>query len=377
MALSSIQMNGSEIEKDLLKPVPEFYTSRWFAEQELTFRFPRDVRIHLNAPSVENFDPHKPVALVLYALPNGNTIEHTAGKIMTPGDDWHYAIQHIAAQTRFVRHYPLPHNLVLAYLETSQLSWPAWKRIHPDHGQIICSIVDSLKNIFQDYKPFIVLNGHSGGGSFICAYLDHLEKIPDDVKRIAFLDSDYGYEERHGKMLAEWLRSSAENYLCVLAYNDSIALYNGKPFVSPTGGTWYRTKKMISDLSAFFPFEVIENDSLIYHKTLDGHVQIFLRKNPQRKIYHTIQVERNGFIHSLLSGTKYDQKDYTYLGPRVYDDLIRGQTPSLPPLKIPLPADTAIGGSTHDDTLSPEARIVQLFHRRIKRIHIDMQYHGR
>ena len=45
----------------------------------------------------------KPVLLVFYALPNGNTIEQTIGKAIGPGDDWHFDIQHIGAQTRFLR----------------------------------------------------------------------------------------------------------------------------------------------------------------------------------------------------------------------------------------------------------------------------------
>jgi len=35
--------------------------------------------------------------IILYALPNGNTTEHTMGKKKVEGDDWHFDIQHIKA----------------------------------------------------------------------------------------------------------------------------------------------------------------------------------------------------------------------------------------------------------------------------------------
>ena len=60
---------------------------------------------------------------------------------------------------------------------------------------MIRSFVDSLADRFKEYHPRIVLNGHSGGGSFIFGYLDGIPRIPDNIDRIAFLDSDYGYED--------------------------------------------------------------------------------------------------------------------------------------------------------------------------------------
>ena len=50
-------------------------------------------------------------------------------------------------------------------------------------------------------KKEIYLNGHSGGGSFIFGYLAGVEKIPSQVKRISFLDSDYGYDSSYSAPL--------------------------------------------------------------------------------------------------------------------------------------------------------------------------------
>jgi len=51
---------------------------------------------------------------------------------------------------------------------------------------------------------------------------------------------------------------------------------------------------------------------------LNGRIEFLLKQNPEIKILHTIQVERNGFIHSLVSGTTNEAKGYEYLGPRGY-----------------------------------------------------------
>ena len=54
--------------------------------------------------------------------------------------------------------------------------------------------------------------------------------------------------------LTAWLKASDAHYLVVLAYNDAVALLNGKPFVSASGGTWGRSHQMIDDLKSALPF---------------------------------------------------------------------------------------------------------------------------
>lgn len=324
--------------------LPGFSTSPWFDEQITTFNYPSGIRIHINAPSVESFDPSRPVMLILYALPNGNTIEQTAGKIMKPGDDWHYDIQHIAAQTRFLRQQVRDYNYVVVYLEARQKSWPAWKKQQKQPAQVISSLVAYLKACFRDYDPSIVLSGHSGGGRFIFSYIDAFDEIPDNVVRISFLDSNYGYEHHYGDKLIKWLRASPTHQLTVLAYNDSIALYNGKPFVSATGGTWYRSKMMQVYFAEHFDFDRQEDDSFIRYRALNGQIRILLKKNPTREIFHTIQVEKNGFIHSMLTGTAAENERYQYYQDRVYDQWIQAEEDPGAGLLIPLRSPLAPGG---------------------------------
>ena len=107
-------------------------------------RLEAGVRVVINEPEAQT---SKPVLLVLYALPNGSTIEQTVGKRIQPGDDWHFDIQHIGAQTRFLREKIADRNLVVAYLENDLKSWPAWRRKHGDAG--IPAILDVIRKRFD------------------------------------------------------------------------------------------------------------------------------------------------------------------------------------------------------------------------------------
>ena len=165
-----------------------------------------------------------------------------------------------------------------------------------------------------------MLTGHSGGGSFTFGYLNELNAIPDDIVRIAFLDSNYAYDPAlgHQDKLIKWLKARGDHFLCVLAYNDAVALLNGKPFVSAAGGTWGKSHQMQSNLAEVFQFDSKTDPEFQRFTSLNGRIQFTLKENPERKIYHTVQVERNGFIHAMLSGTPNEAKGYDYFGERAY-----------------------------------------------------------
>jgi len=307
----------------LAQVLPGFKISGSFDEQQMVIEnSPHETRILVNAP-LKGFEEGKQVLLILFALPNGNTIEQTFGKKLKDNDDWHFDIQHIGAQTRFLRNILKKQTIVVVYLESKQKSWPQWKANTRDHQIQVKKMVDNITAMFSKWNPQVVLNGHSGGGRFIFSYLDAVEEIPDKVARIAFLDSDYGYEDSiYGPKLSKWLKSGRNKFLCTLAYNDSVVVYNGKPLVSPKGGTWYRSKMMQKYLSDSFRFKKKDKDSIIWYNSLKKRIEVILKTNPDKKIFHTVQVERNGFIHSILSGTRFEQKNYTYFGKRVYSAFI-------------------------------------------------------
>jgi hypothetical protein len=176
-----------------------------------------------------------------------------------------------------------------------------------------------VRGIFSSNETEVVLASHSGGGSLVFGYLNAVEYIPSDVRRIAFLDSDYGYEIKlHADKIKNWLAASDKNHLCVLAYQDYLALLNGKTFVSENGGTWGRSHALLDDLSGQFHFIGRTNDGLETFSALDGRIEFLLKENPEKKIFHTVQVERNGFIQAMLSGTPDEGKGYEYFGGRAY-----------------------------------------------------------
>ena len=281
-----------------------------------SFRIHEDIKITIDRPA--DFSNHKSTIVTFFALPNGNSTVQTMGKKMTGGDDWHYDIQHIGAQTKFIRQQLKKKNFIVIYLENNYKSWPSWKQKHPDFKTLIPHLVDSLSGIIQKRKTDIYLNGHSGGGSFIFGYLAGVEQIPEKIKRISFLDSDYGYDSSYYPKFKNWLQQVKGSALNVFAYNDSIALYNGKPFVSATGGTWYRSHLFLNHLHNDFSFSKSNTDSLIIYKGLDDRIQFYFKINTDRGIYHTQQVELNGFIHSVLCGTKFDSQKYGYYSKRAY-----------------------------------------------------------
>jgi hypothetical protein len=285
-----------------------------------SFIMNEDVKLTFDNPVA--FSKSNKTILILYALPNGNTTEQTMGKRLQAGDDWHFDIQHIRAQTKFIRKELPDNNIVVVYLENNLKSWPAWKQKHVDYLSIIRHIVDSLYKIVPGKRKIIYLNGHSGGGSFIFGFLAGIVKIPVYIKRISFLDSDYGYDSSYYPKLSDWLIHVKNSHLTVFAYNDSVALYNNKPVVSATGGTWYRSHLMMSDLSKIFSFKKTRDDSITVYESGNKQIGFFFKTNSDNGIYHTQQVELNGFIHSILFGTSRESKGYSYYGIRAYNNLI-------------------------------------------------------
>ncbi len=298
-----------------------------FPETTEEWRLQPGVRIWLNLPARPEKKENAaapPLDLVLYALPNGATIEQTLGRRVTADADAAFDRQHIGAQTRWLREHFSERELVVAYLECEGRSWPAWRKQHDPQNTRVPQIVEALRRRFAGRSPRLTLTGHSGGGSFTFGFLNGVEAIPEDIVRLAFLDSNYAYDagQDHPAKLTRWFQAAPDRHLFVLAYHDSIALYQGKPFVSEAGGTWGRSHAMQRDLAAAFPFVAETDTEWQRFSALDGRVSFLLRENPDRAILHTRLVEWNGFIHACLAGTRWAESGYRCGGPRVYDTWI-------------------------------------------------------
>lgn len=305
-----------------LKTEPE--RAAVFGETLTTLHPEPGVRITVNRPA--NRDPARPVQLIVYALPNGNTIEQTMGHRPAAGEDWRFGIQHIAAQTRWLRKHQPEVTRIAAYVECAEQSWPAWGRKHPDSDTRVAAIMEKLRQQVAVPSAKLVLTGHSGGGSFIFHYLNSRDRIQDDVERIAFLESNYAYDagKGHAAKLTTWLKAAPDRFLTVIAYHDSVALLNGKTFVTEAGGTWGRSHAMLEDLEKSFTFSQLTEGPLHRHQALDGRISFFLMENPEKVILHTKLVERNGYLHALLTGTRQAQGDYRFFSEPVYLNLISG-----------------------------------------------------
>ena len=283
------------------------------------FTLYNDVSVTIEVSEKRN--PKYEWLIILYALPNGNSTLQTMGKKAFAADDWRFGIQHIKAQTSFLRKELPEKNIAVIYLENAYKSWPQWKIKHPAYATETQHIVDTVFNLFSGKKS-LYLNGHSGGGRFIFSYLDCMETIPSFVKNITFLDSDYGYDATYFSKLLTWLKNNKDTRLNVFAYNDSVALLNGKHLVSDTGGTWYRSRLLLRHLQSFMPFDKIREDSLLVYYSHNKRIRFYLKNNPEQRIFHTQQVELNGFIHSILIGTTKEEKRYRYFGQRAYTEFI-------------------------------------------------------
>ena len=304
-------------------PAPE--TPRWIPdadERSASWSFGRGITIRVNAPAT-NPPPEQRIRLILYALPNGNTTDQTVGKRMSPGEDWHFDLQHIGAQTRFLRRLMPDQTVVVAYLENDLKSWPAWRKKNGDSA--LPGVLTAIERLFAGRHIEVVLSGHSGGGSFIFGYLNAATGLPENVVRVAFLDSNYAYDRSlgHAEKIGRWLKTSPEHSLCVLAYDDAVALLDGKPFVSAAGSTWGKSHEMLRDWATEFQFPSRTNGGFEDYSALNGRVRFVLKENPEREIFHTVQVERNGFIHALVTGTPLEDRGYEYFGARAYSEWIR------------------------------------------------------
>ena len=122
--------------------LPGFQQEPQSVEQVRWSRSDNGVRVFINAPAALKA-PQR--LLVLFATPNGNTIEQSLGCAASKDRDWRFDIQHVAAQVRRLREIDRSRDVVLAVVQSPKLSWPTFRREYPDSGTFIRSLVDSLR----------------------------------------------------------------------------------------------------------------------------------------------------------------------------------------------------------------------------------------
>jgi hypothetical protein len=364
-------------------------------EQQRTLSPENGVRAVINAG---DFDGKRPTLLIFYALPNGNTIEQTLGATVVPGMDWHFDIQHVAAQVRKLRDVDRERNVVVAAVEADTKSWPKWRSDRPTNGVLIRGIVAAIAREIPGKPPRLALAAHSGGGSFIYGYLNGGEAIAENVERLVFLDANYAYDDEHdhhGDKLLAWLRGDPKRHLSVIAYDDRFITLNGKPVLkTPLGGTYGASHRMIDRLGKEVTLEHSTRGPFEEFAGMNGQIRFLIHGNPEKRILHTVLVERNGLIEAMTQGTEFERKcGGEFWGDRAYSDLIapanRSPTPprtaSTQPAGMPDRSASMPGGKAFAESIADlpakarEAAIVQEvlrgnipdFLRKFHTIHVD------
>lgn len=313
---------------------PGFRRSAFFGEQVRDEWLDDGVRVHTNLPT--DYDPKRPTQIVVYATPNGNTIEQTLGCAKAPGLDWHCDIQHVAAQVRQFREWRPDVNVVLAVVEADGLSWPGWRRNHADAASRIARIVGTIR---ERTPGLVTLTGHSGGGSFITGLIESADVIPNWVERIAYLDANYSYSDgsKHGDKLLAWLHGGDRRRLHILAYDDRNIMLDGKRVVGPDGGTFRATQRMLARFRADTDIGEAKVGDFINYTGLGGRLSLRVHVNPQNKILHTALVgEMNGLMMVLTDGDVRAQ----FGGPRAYGQYVQ-PAPGIPPRPAGAPGGAA------------------------------------
>jgi hypothetical protein len=295
----------------------------------------------INAPA--EVDPKRPTRLVIYATPNGNTIEQTLGCAKADGLDWHFDIQHVAAQIRRLREQSPKENIVLACVEAEGLSWPAWRRAAPDAAARIARIVGGLREAVPGSPVRVTLTGHSGGGSFLFGVIEAADQIPDFVDRIAFLDANYSFDaDKHADKLLTWLRGGVDRRLIVIAYDDREIRLDGKPVIGKDGGTFRATRRMADAFGRGIKLTDGKAGEFITKIGLDARLALYVHPNPENRILHTALVgEMNGLLQALSDGNTEAQQWGTFGGPRAYTKWVQ-PAPTIPARPAEAPGGTAV-----------------------------------
>lgn len=298
-------------------------------ENEKWSRLDSGVRIYINTPKQWRSVPR---TLIIFATPNGNSIEQTLGCSLAPGRDWHFDIQHVAAQMRRLRAIDAQRDLVFAVVQAPRLSWPAFRQAEKNAGEIIRGIVETTAK--DTGATQTVLSCHSGGGSFLFGYINSVDAIPDSISRFVFLDANYSYsnEQRHGDKLLAWLNGNLLNSLVVIAYDDRNIVLDGKLVVGPDGGTYRASLRMLERIRQDVALKEETTGPFQHFRGLDGRIAFFIHPNPDNRILHTALVgEMNGLLHALTLKTPLEGTWGTFGGPRAYAEFVQSR-PSAEPI---------------------------------------------
>lgn len=150
-------------------------------------------------------------------------------------------------------------------------------------------------------------------------FLDGQPALPAWLQRIAFLDANYSFENRHAEKFTSWLKQDSRRTLVVLAYDDREIMLDGKKVVSDSGGTYRATQRMLEQLRQSLVFT--EDRYGEFTRYRGPQVEMLVHPNPDNRILHTLMIgEMNGFMHALLvRRPEYDRGESVLRTRRAYE----------------------------------------------------------
>lgn len=290
--------------------------------------------------------------LVIYATPNGNTLEETLGCSASKEISWRFDIQHVAAQIRWLRKQNPTTEYVVAVVQSSQLSWPEFRRTNADGNRWISSFVEAIMKDVSATE--VVLACHSGGGSFLWGWMDANAELPTYVHRILFLDANYSFssKEGHDRKLLQWLNRSTDNLLVVIAYDDREIELDGKKVVGADGGTYRATLRMKESFSTKIAITEAKHADFRFWRGMEGQIQLFVHPNPDNQILHTALVgEMNGLAFGLTCSKDENANAIQLSEPRVYSEWIQAE-----PFRDPRVSSATLDASSSEKQLALPVR---------------------
>jgi hypothetical protein len=271
-----------------------------------------------------------PTEVVVYATPNGNTLEQTLGRARAESESFRYDVQHVLAQLRLYRSLTPDRNVVLVVLEAPELSWPTWQNRHKDAPQRAAALILGAAPFAPDAS--VIVSSHSGGGALLFSLIDRQSALDPRIEKFVFLDSNYFFEVQmgHADKLAAWIKKGAARRLIAIAYDDRKIKLHGKYVVSAKGGSYRATHRMI-DAFRSRGFSLREDALGPYarFRSREGRIDFRIHLNHTNKILHSALVsDENGLLFALAQGRGETVENQAHFqGPRLFEAFIDEAVP--------------------------------------------------
>ena len=78
--------------------------------------------------------------------------------------------------------------------------------------------------------------------------------------------------------------------------------------------TYRRTLEMLAVLRPSLLLEEMTQGELLVWRDPGKRAEAIIHTNPRNEILHTQLVERNGFLHAILFGTRFEEHAWTFWG---------------------------------------------------------------